>query len=118
MTKSKQGKNAILGLQDLVSSVQDHCQKKLGQELKEGTWKQELTMEEPGFTLFSFFSPQQELLAQGAALTTVGWIIPHQSLMKKMPHRLGYRKFDEGSLSIKFPSFQMALSCIRLTKIK
>lgn len=65
MTKSKQGKNAILGLQDLVSSVQDHCQKKLGQELKEGTWKQELTMEEPGFTLFSFFPPNKNYLPRG-----------------------------------------------------
>lgn len=49
--KATKEENAVLGLQVLVSPVQDHYQKELGQELKEGTWKQELTMEKPGIGL-------------------------------------------------------------------
>ena len=42
---------------------------------------------------------------------------PHQSLIKKMPHRLSYTAWSYGNIfSTEAPSFQITLACVKLTQ--
>lgn len=45
---------------------------------------------------------------------TVGWALPHQSLIKKMPYRLAYSPVIRGVFSIEALSSPMTLTCVKL----
>lgn len=55
----------------------------------------------------SLLSYQPRTTCPGVPLSTVGRVIPHQLLIKKMLHRYVHRPSDCGSPSIVAPSFHM-----------
>lgn len=52
----------------------------------------------------------------GVALPTVGQALLHQSFIKKMSTDLSIDQFQRGIFSIKRSSYQMTLTCVKLTK--
>ena len=50
------------------------------------------------------------------AQPTMSWVLPHQSLSKKMPTSLSSGQSDGGICSIVGPSSQMALASVKLAK--
>jgi hypothetical protein len=59
----------------------------------------------------AFFLIEPRTTSSGIALLTMGWALPHPSLIKKMSTARSYG----GIFSIELPSFHMVLACVRLT---
>lgn len=58
-----------------------------------------------------FYYPEPKVVS-----LPVGWTLIHQTIIKKMPHSLTYRKSNGYNLSVKVFSSQMTSACIKMTK--
>lgn len=66
--------------------------------------------------LFFFFYTSYKLLP-GMLFPTVGWSVPYQSIIKKIPQRHGQSQSEEGNSSIEIPSSQVHLHLWEVDKI-
>lgn len=71
-----------------------------------------LSIQKPCY-IFNIFP---RITCSEVALLTMEWALSHQSLNKKVPHRLAYREYDRGTFFIQNLSSQMTLTSVKLTK--
>jgi hypothetical protein len=79
----------------------------------QGPWKSMRLVLSGLFSLLSYSSQDQQ---PGVALPPIGWALPRESLIKKMPYRLAYsltllRCYPSSNT----PSSQMTSVCVKLT---
>lgn len=59
---------------------------------------------------------QSRTICSKAISTTVGWLLSHESLIKKMPTDMSIGKSEGGSSSVEIPSSLLTLACVQKTK--
>jgi hypothetical protein len=68
------------------------------------------------FMAYSSFLIEPRTRCPGMAPITMGWALPHQSLIEEMPTGLPAAWSYGGIFFIEVPSSQMTLACVKLTK--